>query len=152
MSQIKRMDMEARSLSQDKSRQLLSKVGADPAARAAARCQRAGTALGICCSRRVPRCRIRVTWHGWRACDCLLSPNDCSHVAPVCLQVKEYKADLASLKEQLKQAATGASESDAARAELGLGDNYYSTSGRGGGSCRSCGPELCVAAALVCQM
>lgn len=44
-------------------------------------------------------------------------------------QVKEYKADLASLKEQLKQAATGASEGDAARAELGLGDNYYSTSG-----------------------
>jgi hypothetical protein len=48
----------------------------------------------------------------------------------LCLQVKEYKADLASLKEQLKQAATGASEGDAARAELGLGDNYYSTSGR----------------------
>lgn len=45
------------------------------------------------------------------------------------LQVKEYKADLASLREQLKQAATGASEGDAARAELGLGDNYYSTSG-----------------------
>lgn len=44
-------------------------------------------------------------------------------------QVKEYKADLASLKEQLKQAAAGASEGDAARAELGLGDNYYSTSG-----------------------
>lgn len=34
-----------------------------------------------------------------------------------------------SLKEQLKQAAAGASEGDAARAELGLGDNYYSTSG-----------------------
>ena len=47
----------------------------------------------------------------------------------MCLQVKEYKADLASLKEQLKQAAAGASEGDAARAELGLGDNYYSTSG-----------------------
>jgi len=45
------------------------------------------------------------------------------------LQVKEYKADLVSLKEQLKQAAAGASEGDAARAELGLGDNYYSTSG-----------------------
>lgn len=50
----------------------------------------------------------------------------------LCLQVKEYKADLASLKEQLKQAATGVSEGDAARAELGLGDNYYSTSGGGG--------------------
>jgi vesicle transport through interaction with t-SNAREs protein 1 len=45
------------------------------------------------------------------------------------LQVKEYKADLASLREQLKQAASGSSEGDAARAELGLGDNYYSTSG-----------------------
>jgi vesicle transport through interaction with t-SNAREs protein 1 len=44
-------------------------------------------------------------------------------------QVKEYKADLASLKEQLKQAAAGASVGDEARAELGLGDNYYSTSG-----------------------
>lgn len=64
---IKRMDMEARSLSQDKSKQLLTKV-------------------------------------------------------------KEYKADLASLREQLKQAASGSSEGDAARAELGLGDNYYSTS------------------------
>eukprot|EP00879_Flechtneria_rotunda_P002254 GHRR01002442.1.p1 GENE.GHRR01002442.1~~GHRR01002442.1.p1 ORF type:complete len:223 (+),score=75.08 GHRR01002442.1:163-831(+) len=66
-SVIKRMDMEARSLSPDKSRALLSKV-------------------------------------------------------------KEYKADLSSLKEQLKQAAAGASDSDAARAELGLGDTYYSTS------------------------
>jgi hypothetical protein len=37
---------------------------------------------------------------------------------------------LASLREQLKQAAAGAggSAGDAARAELGLGDNYYSTS------------------------
>eukprot|EP00879_Flechtneria_rotunda_P013889 GHRR01014505.1.p1 GENE.GHRR01014505.1~~GHRR01014505.1.p1 ORF type:complete len:166 (+),score=74.42 GHRR01014505.1:432-929(+) len=43
-------------------------------------------------------------------------------------KVKEYKADLSSLKEQLKQAAAGASDSDAARAELGLGDTYYSTS------------------------
>eukprot|EP00775_Hariotina_reticulata_P010085 gene10085-10240_t len=43
-------------------------------------------------------------------------------------KVKEYKADLQSLKEQLKQAAAGLSDSDAARAELGLGDSYYSTS------------------------
>lgn len=50
-------------------------------------------------------------------------------MCPMLLQVKEYKADLVSLKEQLKQAAAGASEGDAARAELGLGDNYYSTSG-----------------------
>jgi hypothetical protein len=85
----------------------------------------------------------------------LLTIASCNHVAPVCvLQVKEYKADLASLKEQLKQAATGASEGDAARAELGLGDNYYSTSGRsgaGGGdaAARVAGPQLCIAAALV---
>lgn len=46
--------------------------------------------------------------------------------------MKEYKADLTSLKEQLKQAAAGTSDGDAARAELGLGDNYYSTSGRVG--------------------
>lgn len=65
VTQIKRMDMEARSLSQDKSRQLLSKVGPDPAAPAAARRQHAGTALGTCCSRRVPRCRSRATRHGW---------------------------------------------------------------------------------------
>jgi vesicle transport through interaction with t-SNAREs protein 1 len=65
---VKRMDMEARSLSADKSRMLLNKV-------------------------------------------------------------KEYKADLQSLREQLKQAAAGAGDSDAlARAELGLGDSYYSTS------------------------
>jgi len=43
-------------------------------------------------------------------------------------KVKEYKADLQSLKEQLKQAAAGLSDSDAARAELGLGNSYYSTS------------------------
>eukprot|EP00878_Enallax_costatus_P001793 GHUV01001951.1.p1 GENE.GHUV01001951.1~~GHUV01001951.1.p1 ORF type:complete len:224 (+),score=71.95 GHUV01001951.1:146-817(+) len=67
-SVIKRMDMEARSLSADKSRTLVNKV-------------------------------------------------------------KEYKADLQSLREQLKQAAAGGGDSDAlARAELGLGDNYYSTS------------------------
>lgn len=67
-SVIKRMDMEARSLSADKSRTLLNKV-------------------------------------------------------------KEYKADLQSLREQLKQAAAGGGDGDAlARAELGLGDNYYSTS------------------------
>ncbi|KIY98299.1 Vesicle transport v-SNARE 13 [Monoraphidium neglectum] len=43
-------------------------------------------------------------------------------------KVKEYKADLASLREQLKQAAATAGASDAARAELGLGGDYYSTS------------------------
>jgi vesicle transport through interaction with t-SNAREs protein 1 len=43
-------------------------------------------------------------------------------------KVKEYKADLQSLKEQLRQSAAGLSDSDAARAELGLGDSYYSTS------------------------
>lgn len=43
-------------------------------------------------------------------------------------KVKEYKADIASLREQLKQAAATAGASDAARAELGLGGDYYSTS------------------------
>ena len=44
-------------------------------------------------------------------------------------KVKEYKADLQSLREQLKQAAAGGGDGDAlARAELGLGDHYYSTS------------------------
>jgi hypothetical protein len=45
------------------------------------------------------------------------------------IKVKEYKADLAALKEQLKAAGAGAGASDAAaRAELGLGDSYYSSS------------------------
>ncbi|GBG00366.1 hypothetical protein Rsub_13125 [Raphidocelis subcapitata] len=42
-------------------------------------------------------------------------------------KVKEYRADLGSLREQLKQAAATAGASDAARAELGLGGDYYST-------------------------
>lgn len=110
------MDMEARSLSQDKSRQLLSKV-----------CLHVSSSA------------VQLTW-----CMRGLLPTNVAYTykAQVCaskpmfdvyrylvLQVKEYKADLASLKEQLKQAAAGASEGDAARAELGLGDNYYSTSG-----------------------
>lgn len=37
---------------------------------------------------------------------------------PLTAKVKEYKADLASLREQLKQAAATAGASDAARAEL----------------------------------
>lgn len=61
-------------------------------------------------------------------------------------QVKEYKADLVSLKEQLKQAAAGASEGDAARAELGLGDNYYSTSGGAGATI--CAEQLCTLCAV----
>lgn len=44
------------------------------------------------------------------------------------LKVKEYKADLANLREQLKSAAGSVSAGDAARAELGLGNDYYSTS------------------------
>lgn len=47
---------------------------------------------------------------------------------PLISKVKEYKADLGSLREQLKQAAATAGASDAARAELGLGGDYYSTS------------------------
>jgi len=37
---------------------------------------------------------------------------------PLTSKVKEYKADLSSLREQLKQAAATAGASDAARAEL----------------------------------
>ncbi|GLC35551.1 hypothetical protein PLESTB_000194800 [Pleodorina starrii] len=44
-------------------------------------------------------------------------------------KVKEYKADLASLKEQLSKArAASGSDYDAARAELGLGMDYASSS------------------------
>eukprot|EP00877_Chromochloris_zofingiensis_P004078 jgi/Chrzof1/13671/Cz08g07150.t1 len=44
------------------------------------------------------------------------------------IKVKEYKADLLSLKEQVKAAAGTAAGADAARAELGLGGDYYSSS------------------------
>jgi vesicle transport through interaction with t-SNAREs protein 1 len=48
-------------------------------------------------------------------------------------KVKEYKADLASLREQLKQAAATAGASDAARAELvGAADLPRSSSCGGG--------------------
>ncbi|KAG2500727.1 hypothetical protein HYH03_001491 [Edaphochlamys debaryana] len=43
-------------------------------------------------------------------------------------KVKEYRADLASLKEQLLKARSSASEFDSARAELGLGNDYASSS------------------------
>jgi hypothetical protein len=66
-------------------------------------------------------------------CRCSNTPPTHTHTRPPSpqtprAQVKDYKADLASLKEQLRAAGAGASEGDAARAELGLGDNYYSTS------------------------
>mmetsp|Transcript_34060 Transcript_34060/g.75515 ORF Transcript_34060/g.75515 Transcript_34060/m.75515 type:complete len:227 (-) Transcript_34060:123-803(-) len=47
---------------------------------------------------------------------------------PLITKVKEYKADLANLKESLKKSASAAPIGDAARAELGLGGDYYSTS------------------------
>lgn len=53
-------------------------------------------------------------------------PSDRARV--LASKVKEYKADLASLREQFKQAAATAGASDAARAELGLGGDYYTTS------------------------
>ncbi|KAK9823168.1 hypothetical protein WJX72_000784 [[Myrmecia] bisecta] len=43
-------------------------------------------------------------------------------------KVKEYKADLLRLKEEAKTSAASASGGAAARAELGLSDDYYSTS------------------------
>jgi vesicle transport through interaction with t-SNAREs protein 1 len=43
-------------------------------------------------------------------------------------KVKEYKADLASLRAEAKQASAAGAPGAAARAELGLEDDYYSTS------------------------
>lgn len=43
-------------------------------------------------------------------------------------KVKEYKADLVSLKEKLNQAKASVSGADAARAELGLSSDYASSS------------------------
>ena len=49
---------------------------------------------------------------------------------PLALKVKEYKADLSALREQLKAAGAGSAGDAAARAELGLGGegDYYSSS------------------------
>lgn len=47
---------------------------------------------------------------------------------PLLLKVKEYKADLAKLREDVRGAATAVSGGAAARAELGLADDYYATS------------------------
>jgi len=45
-----------------------------------------------------------------------------------CVQVREYKADLAKLRESAQGAAAAAPGGAAARAELGLGDDYSQTS------------------------
>ncbi|GAX73418.1 hypothetical protein CEUSTIGMA_g870.t1 [Chlamydomonas eustigma] len=47
---------------------------------------------------------------------------------PLLTKVKDYKADLTALKEQMKKAQSASPVGDAARAELGLGGDYYSTS------------------------
>lgn len=52
-------------------------------------------------------------------------PPDKSH--HMLMTIKEYKADLSSLKDQLKKAAQSVSRGEAARAELGLGSDYFST-------------------------
>ncbi|MEW5300644.1 MAG: hypothetical protein WDW38_001206 [Sanguina aurantia] len=44
------------------------------------------------------------------------------------LKVKDHKANLVALKEQLKKASASASSGDAARAELGLGTDYSTSS------------------------
>ena len=49
-------------------------------------------------------------------------------LASVLAQVKEYKADLAKLRESAQVAATSAPGGAAARAELGLADDYSQTS------------------------
>jgi hypothetical protein len=57
---------------------------------------------------------------------------------PLTIKVKEYKGDLLSLKEQLKQVATtgGAAGMDAARAEL-VGLLPFGHTGLASGSCMS---------------
>eukprot|EP00884_Botryococcus_braunii_P015254 jgi/Botrbrau1/2411/Bobra.0395s0040.2 len=47
---------------------------------------------------------------------------------PLLSKVKEYKADLAKLREDVRGAAAASSGGAAARAELGLADDFYSTS------------------------
>jgi vesicle transport through interaction with t-SNAREs protein 1 len=47
---------------------------------------------------------------------------------PLLSKVKNYKEDLNALKEKSRNAATAAPTGDAARAELGLAGDYYSTS------------------------
>jgi vesicle transport through interaction with t-SNAREs protein 1 len=48
---------------------------------------------------------------------------------PYLQKIKEYRADLKKLKEDLKKAASGAGGgSSGSRAELGLADDYYKTS------------------------
>ena len=46
-------------------------------------------------------------------------------------KVKDYQADLRKISDDFKQAQGGAGGSAAARAELGLSDNYYDTSAGG---------------------
>jgi vesicle transport through interaction with t-SNAREs 1 len=46
---------------------------------------------------------------------------------PMLAKVKEYRADLAKLREDVRRAAA-ASPADGGRAELGLSDDYYQTS------------------------
>ena len=55
----------------------------------------------------------------------LQSCSDCLSCTP---QVREYKADLATLQESSKAAAGAASGGASARAELGLSDDYRQTS------------------------
>eukprot|EP00803_Ostreobium_quekettii_P006158 evm.model.scf_955.5 EVM.evm.TU.scf_955.5 scf_955:30381-34125(-) len=43
------------------------------------------------------------------------------------IKIREYKADLQSLKDELRKASKTISKGDAARAELGLGQDYFST-------------------------
>ena len=42
--------------------------------------------------------------------------------------MRDYKSDLAKLKEEVRAASVAASGGAAARAELGLGDDYFATS------------------------
>lgn len=52
-------------------------------------------------------------------------PPDKSH--RMLMKIREYKADHQNLKDEVKKAAQSVSRGDAARAELGLGQDYFST-------------------------
>ncbi len=58
-------------------------------------------------------------------------------------KAKEYKADLAKLKEDARRAGAGAGVAADTRAELGLAGDYYQV---GGCRCKVCFGCICIAA------
>ena len=160
--QIKRMEMEARSFSADRSRTLLVKVR--PWSQTLP--GRLSCVTAHECRSAVKPCNLLLSerlWcnhqrrHDWGAglasaglpeyggeeheqqsthlrkranigCICCITSMHLSTLRRAG-QVREYKADLAKLQESSKGAAASASGGAAARAELGLHDDYAQTSG-----------------------